>query len=111
QLVIATDMRKPPGVTIWRNGALVVMSCNAAKMSVSFDSAKPRNTTAPGHNSSRQVRPCSASPNKFNVIDVFSDRIMENDSRRVPPTGTKTAHAMAQIDTIHPARPLHRPVM
>jgi hypothetical protein len=37
-LVIATDMRKPPGVIIWRNGALATTSRKADKSAVSSDS-------------------------------------------------------------------------
>jgi hypothetical protein len=52
QFVIATDMRKPPGVTMWRNGARATTSCNAASSSASDEAAKRGNTTAPGANHS-----------------------------------------------------------
>src|SRR4030088_1084418 len=108
-------MRKPPGVTMWRNGALTVMPCSAAKMAVSSGAAKRRSITAPGHRSSRHVRPCSGSANRFNVIYSFSysfsRRVMENDANRVTMARTETAHAVTQVDPIHPARALHRPMV
>ena len=48
QLVIPTDIRKPPGVIIWRKGAMAITPCNAARSVVSSDAAKPRSTTAHG---------------------------------------------------------------
>ena len=36
--------------------------------------------------------------------------VMENDSKRMPLAGSDAAYTMAQVDTVWPARSLHRPV-
>jgi NAD(P)-dependent dehydrogenase (short-subunit alcohol dehydrogenase family) len=48
QLVIATDISKPPGVTMCRNGAWAAIASIAASSARSRFLAKPRNTVAPG---------------------------------------------------------------
>ena len=48
QFVIATDMRNPPGVSMWRNGAAAATAATARASSASRRSAKPRSSTAPG---------------------------------------------------------------
>ena len=52
QLVIATDISKPPGVTMCRNGACSVISSMAASSAESRFRANPRNTVAPGASAS-----------------------------------------------------------
>jgi hypothetical protein len=61
-----------------------------------------RSTTAPGQSSSRHIRPCSASPNRCNLMHSFSCGVVENDTNRVTMTRTKAAHAVTQVDPIHP---------
>src|SRR5687768_3327349 len=87
------------------------MPCSAATMAVSSGTAKPRSTTAPGHSSSRHVWSCLACPNRCNVIRPFSHSVVEDDTNRVTMTRTKAAHAVTQVDPIHPACALHRPMV
>jgi hypothetical protein len=70
-----------------------------------------RSTTAPGQSSSRHVWPCSASLNRCNVMHSFSRGVVENDANRVTMTRTKAAHAVTQVDPIHPTCALHRPMV
>ena len=44
-VVIATDMVKPPGVTIWRKGACAVTASSAARIASCSGRANPRSTS------------------------------------------------------------------
>jgi hypothetical protein len=50
-------------------------------------------------------------PNSFKVIHPFSRGVVENDANCVTMTRTKAAHAVTQVDPIHPAGALHRPMV
>ena len=52
-------MVKPPGVTMWRNGAAAITSRNAASNASCRASAKPRNSAAPSAIASRDGRPAA----------------------------------------------------
>ena len=56
------------------------------------------------------MRP-SMSAKKFNVMHPFSRGVVENDADRVTMPRTKAAHAVTQVDSIEPARALHRPMV
>src|SRR5262249_19750915 len=105
QFVIATDMVKPPGVTMRRKGAAAVISCSAPKTSSSQRDAKPRSRTgasvgSAGSRSKRSsVRPCR------------SFRIVEDHAERMPPPSAAPAHAMPHVYPIAAAPALHGPRM
>jgi hypothetical protein len=47
QFVIATDMRNPPGVIMWRNGACAVTAAMVSARGCASAAANPRSSTAP----------------------------------------------------------------
>ena len=55
QLVIATDIWRPPGVSILRNGALAATSATAETSAPACARARPRNKNAPSASNARPV--------------------------------------------------------
>ena len=84
---------------------------NAARSVVSSDAAKLRSETAPGPNRSCHDSTPLGLSNRFSVIQLFSRRVMEDDTERVTVPRANAAYAVSKIDPIHTARTLHRTVM
>src|SRR6516164_4064827 len=74
-----------------RNGLRAVISCTSASSAAAFEAAKPRSSTAPGANGS------------------FC--IMEDHTERMAVPGAQPAHAVTEVDAVHPTRAGHRPMM
>src|SRR5947209_10751412 len=96
QLLIATDIAKPPGVTMWRNGEEPSTPSSPASSSAPTARAKPPSSTAPGP--SATVRgPGSGSPSDGGSV---SGGIVEDHPERMAMTGAHLAHAVAQVHAV-----------
>src|SRR6185295_14659441 len=79
QLVIATDIDRPPGVTMWRNGARASTRRRSAASAADSAVANPRNNTAPGARYCGNSIPASGS----NRSPLISRGIVEDDAERL----------------------------
>src|SRR5712692_9470092 len=104
-------MRKPPGVIIWRNGALATTSRNADNSAVSSGTANLRSTVAPGPSCSCRNSRSAGLSNRFQVIRSLSLRVVENDADRVTMSAPDAADAVQEIDAIRSASALHGTIM
>ena len=102
QLVIATDIVKPPGVVMRRGGAASCTARTAAAMAGSH--AKPGSSTAPS-----QMRSSSGRSSEANRSP--SGGVMEDHAQGEALAAAHAADAVAQLDAIGAARALHGPVM
>lgn len=103
---MATDMRKPPGVIMWRNGEAVTTSCNARNSDGAPGKAKPRNTTAPCPSDSRSDPAVKESSNKsIDATELL--RIVKNHTERMAMPRANPAHTVAHVHPIHATHALN----
>src|SRR5215213_4178038 len=103
---MATDMVKPPGVIMWRNGEMLRTSRRAASKARSDGLANPPNKTAPGPSTrSRAGRSANSS------CGAGSCGIVENDPKSMTMTRSQLADAVAQIHAIVATRTLNRAII
>src|SRR5215831_19872296 len=107
---MATDIRWPPGVVMRRNGDCATMARTAAINSLSIGLMKPRSSTAPSAISSRDGC-ASATLSNRSAVNGYSFGIVKDHTQRMAMAGPDPTDAMAQINAISAACPLHRAVM
>src|SRR5579883_29217 len=98
---MATDMRKPPGVSKLRNRAAAAMASIEWTSADASPAAKPRSSVAPSASCSR----AGGGPNRS---PTASGRVMEDDTERVAAACAQPADPMPHGDAAIPARPAHR---
>src|SRR6266436_3513908 len=96
---------------MWRNGACSTTSRKPAIRPVSNGFANPCSSTAPSAIDSCEGRASERRSNNSAIKGSLSLRIVKDHAYGVAVAGADLADAMAQINAIESARPLHRPVM
>src|SRR5580692_7957735 len=107
---MATDIRKPPGVTMWRNGACSTTFCSAVRSKASSGNAKPGSKTAPGPRSCLQ-HPISATLSKSPIRIHALLGIVEDDTSGISASRSQATDTMPEIDAIGSPLALNRAVM
>src|SRR6187431_1019432 len=98
-----------------RNGACAAIASIAAINSASTGLAKPRSSTAPSAIASREGRTSGTLSNRsaVNTLSLTQGTkllgIVKDHAHGMTVAGAEPADAMAQINAVEAARPLHRP--
>src|SRR5260370_38198715 len=106
---MATDIRKPPGVTMWRNGACSITLLSAMS-EASSGNAKPRSKTAPGPRSSFKYS-ISVTLSKSPISIHTLRGIVEDDASGISVSRSQATDTMPKIDAIGSPLALHRALM
>src|ERR1700730_238309 len=104
-------MRKPPGVIMWRNGALETTSLIPDRISVSSVMAKLRRIVAPGPRGSSLSSILEGPSNRLIVMSLPLCRVVENDADCMTVSRPDAADAVPQVYAIRAALTLHGPVV
>src|SRR5687768_13527474 len=107
---MATDIRKPRGVSMWRSGAAAMITSNACSSDGMKGKAKPRSSIAPCANITRAVSASAASSNKRNDVARLLG-IMKNHAQRMAMPRAQAADAVTHVDPVYAACALKRAVM